>query len=295
MQNLIWQDFITLFLGLIVEATPFVILGVLVSVIVGIINTDRIINWLTPRHPVFSHLVVSLLGIFMPVCECGNVPVVRRFMLSGMQVSHAITFLLASPIVNPITFLSTWEAFSFDRSVAVIRVAAALFIAVFVGLIFSRKKNQTELLTDKFYEEVCDHEHDHQKKIDRALYIFRHEFIIVMRMMVVGSLIAAATQTFIPRDVILSIGTNQLLSVIAMFILAFVISICANVDAFFALSYANTFSAGSILTFLVFGPMIDIKLLSMLRTTFKAKFLLQLTLIVSLLSLILGFTVNLIK
>lgn len=293
MQNLVIQDFITLFLGLIVEATPFVLLGVLVSVVVGIINTQKVIDWLTPKHPVFSHFVVSLLGIFMPVCECGNVPVVRRFMLSGMKVSHAITFLLASPIVNPITFLSTWEAFSFDRSVAITRVAAALFIAVFVGLFFSRKKRQEEYLTESFYAEVCDHTHDKDKKIDKALYIFRHEFVIVMRMMVFGSLIAAATQSFIPRDIILQIGTNPVLSVLAMFMLAFVISICANVDAFFALSYANTFTTGSILTFLVFGPMIDIKLLSMLKTTFTVKFLIQLTLIVSLLSISLGLLVNL--
>jgi len=294
-QNLVWQDFITLFLGLIVEATPFVVLGVLVSVVVGLINTQKIINWLTPKHPILSHLMVSLLGIFMPVCECGNVPVVRRFLLSGMKVSHSVTFLLASPIVNPITFLATWEAFSFDRSVAVIRVLAALFISVFVGLLFSRKKDQSQYLTAKFYEEVCDHDHDKQNKLDKGLSIFRTEFIVVMRMMAFGSLIAAATQTFIPRDIILSIGTNPLLSVIAMLILAFVISICANIDAFFALSYANTFSSGSILTFLVFGPMIDIKLLSMLKTTFTTKFLIQLTVLVSLLSIILGLSVNLLK
>lgn len=295
MQNLIWQDLITLFLGLIVEATPFVVLGVLISSIVGIIDTQKVINWLTPKNRFFSHFVLSILGIFMPVCECGNVPVVRRFMLSGLNVSQAVTFLLAAPIVNPITFISTIEAFSFDHSIAFIRIVAALFIANMVGLLFSTRKNQEEFLTEEFYAEVCEHDHGPTNKLDRALYIFRHEFIIVMRMMVVGSIIAAATQTFIPREVILNIGINPLLSVIAMFILAFVISICANVDAFFALSYANTFSAGSILTFLVFGPMIDIKMLSMLRTTFKLKFLMQLTLIVSLASISLGLIVNLIK
>jgi uncharacterized membrane protein YraQ (UPF0718 family) len=292
---LILQDFITLFLGLIVEAFPFVVLGVVISVGVALIDSQRLISWLTPKNKILSHFVVSILGIFMPVCECGNVPVVRRFMLSGLNVSQAVTFLLAAPIVNPITFLSTWEAFNYDHSIAIIRIVAALFIANLVGLLVSLRKDQNSLLTDKFYTEVCENPHQHAKnKLDRALEIFSTEFITVMRMMVIGAAIAAASQSFIPREVIVGIGSNVVLSVVAMLILAFIISICANVDAFFALSYANTFTAGSILTFLVFGPMIDIKMLTMLRTTFTVRFLILLTTLVAALSICLGLLVNLI-
>ena len=80
--------------------------------------------------------------------------------------------------------------------------------------------------------------------------------------------IAAASQTFIPREVITAIGSNVVLAVVAMLLLAFIISICSSVDAFFALAYVGTFSLGSILAFLVAGPMVDIKMIALMKTTF---------------------------
>ena len=71
-------------------------------------------------------------------------------------------------------------------------------------------------------------------------------------------------------------------------LLAFVVSICSNVDAFFILPFATTFLPGSILAFLVFGPVIDIKMLALMRTTFRTRVLVQLTLVVALLSLLIG-------
>ncbi|MFW5703137.1 MAG: permease [Candidatus Dojkabacteria bacterium] len=242
-----------------------------------------------------SHFVLSTLGVFMPVCECGNVPVVRRLVMKGFSVSQSITFLLAAPIVNPITLYSTLAAFSFEPAIAAVRIVAALVIANMVGLIFSLKRNQHELLTAKFYQLVCglDHEHKHGR-LAEGLQIFQQEFVTVMRMLVFGALIATATQTLIPREWITTIGSDPLLSILAMLILAFVISICANVDAFFALSYASTFTVGSLLTFLIFGPMIDIKMLAMLKTTFSTQALVSMSVLVGLSSILVGLLVNLV-
>ena len=74
--------------------------------------------------------------------------------------------------------------------------------------------------------------------------------------------------------------------------LAFVISICSNVDAFFALAFRDTFTAGSLVSFLVFGPMIDIKLLSLMRTTYQPKVLMQVSLLVLLMAAAIGLGVN---
>lgn len=287
------SDFITIFVGIVVEAFPFVIIGVLVSVIFGVFVSDQLIYKIIPKNRILSHLMLSFTGVFMPVCECGNVPVVRRFLQKKLDVSHSVTFLLAAPIINPITLWSTAEAFNFDRNVMVIRGLGALFIANFVGLYFSYNKNQRELLTEDFYNEFCAHDHSEESgKLGQSLNIFHTEFLQVMRMMIFGAAIAAASQTLIPREIIVSIGSSPILSIIAMMILAFLVSICANVDAFFALSYANTFTMGAIISFLLFGPMIDIKILSMLKTTFTAKMLLQLSTIVALLSFIIGLIVN---
>lgn len=314
------QDFITLFLSIIIESFPFIILGVLISTLIGI-NTlstlKRIIfkyklvffpiyyliiffikfDSKLIKNRIYSHVKVSLIGVFLPVCECGNIPLARRLLLSKFSVSQSITFLLAAPILNPITFLTTMEAFSFDPSIAFIRIGAAFFIANFIGILISYKKPQNDLLNKDFYQEVCnvDNNIHNKNKFVEAINIFNTEFWGIFRMLMIGAILASASQSFVPRDVITSIGQNPILSVFAMIFLAFVISICSNVDAFFALSYANSFTTGSILGFLIFGPMIDIKILTMLKATFKIKFLLIVSTVVMLLSLITAFSVNVLK
>lgn len=289
-------DFITLFLGLLVEAIPFIFIGVVVSVAIALfINSEKVFA-LLPKNTYVRRFFLSIMGMFMPVCECGNVPVVRRLVMKGFSVSEAITFMLAAPVVNPVTFWTTWEAFSGSHEMAWARLIAAVVIANGVGIIFSFVTKQETLLTKKFYAQVCEiryndhYYHNPQSKWEEAKSIFSSEFIQNTKMLALGAIIAAAFQVIVPREWVLAISGNILLSIVAMTILAFVISICSNVDAFFALSYASSFPLGALLSFLVFGPMIDIKLLMMLKNTFTIKTLGLIVVLVALSSTVAGLT-----
>src|ERR1700689_2923562 len=138
----VFQNFITLFLGIIIESLPFVVLGVIVSVLVALFVSEDIILKFLPKNRFASHAFFALIGIFIPVCQCGNIPVARRFVMKGFTSSQAITFLLAAPIVNPITFLTTYFAFSTNLSVVIIRLTAAFLIATVIGISMSYKKDQ---------------------------------------------------------------------------------------------------------------------------------------------------------
>jgi uncharacterized membrane protein YraQ (UPF0718 family) len=96
----------------------------------------------------------------------------------------------------------------------------------------------------------------------------------------------------VSREVLLALGTDPIVSVVALIILAFVISVCANVDAFFILPFAQTFLPGSIVAFLVFGPLIDIKMVALLRTTFAGRTIVLMAVVVGLCSLALGMVMN---
>ena len=115
---------------------------------------------------------------------------------------------------------------------------------------------------------------------------------MMLKVLCLGAVIAGLTQVFVPRDVLTSLGAHPVYSILAMLALAFVVSICSNVDAFFALAYASTFTTGSIVAFLVFGPMVDIKMLAMMRTTYNTQLLAALTAIVALCSIFIGLVVN---
>jgi uncharacterized protein len=304
------QDLTTLALSIVVEALPFVILGALVSVIVRLFAPTQRILRLLPKRPLLRRLSISLFGTFMPVCECGNVPVARGLVIRGLSVAESTTFLLAAPIINPVTLLATSQAFRLDPSIVWIRMAGALLIANLVGGLIALYKDQRELVSKGFYNTLCEveaadehhhhehHDHDHNYGSNRwhrwqeGIAIFRDEVSLMLKVLCLGALIAGATQVFVPRDVLTSLGSDPFLSILAMIALAFIVSICANVDAFFALAYSNTFTAGSIVAFLVFGPMVDIKMLTMMRTTYKVRLLAVITLVVTLSSILIGLVVN---
>ncbi|MGB7085224.1 MAG: permease, partial [Phormidesmis sp.] len=111
--------------------------------------------------------------------------------------------------------------------------------------------------------------------------------------LVLGSAIAATVQVAIPRELILGLGQGMVSSILAMMILAAVVSICSTVDSFFALSFAATFTSGSLLAFLVFGPMIDLKNIGLLLTVFKGRAVFYLFALASLMSFALALAVNL--
>ncbi len=290
------NDLVTTFRSILIQSFPFLVIGSLVSAVVAVFIKEEWLLKIIPKNRFLSHLVVSLLGFLMPVCECGNVPVARRFMLQGFKVSHAVTFLMSAPILNPITLWSTYEAFRgvYQNDLMVwSRIIAGLVIANGLGLIISYKRNQFSLLTEKFYKEVCEHPQEPKKeKIDNFTQTFAKEFTTVATALIIGAFLATLFQ-LLPREFILAVGQSPLIAILAMILYSFIISVCSNVDSFLVIRYTSTFSPGAIASYLTFGPLIDIKMLTMLRSSFKVKTLLFFTVFILLTSIITGLLVNL--
>jgi uncharacterized membrane protein YraQ (UPF0718 family) len=232
--------------------------------------------------------------MFLPVCECGNVPLARGLVARGYTVSDSMTFLLAAPIINPVTIITTHQAFGWDDGILVVRILGAMVIANLLGWLFSRHPDPFSLLTPNFAAQcAATHGAVSAGKIWRSAEMFVREASILMPALIVGSLVAGAIQVVVSRDQLVALGSDPLLSVIAMMALAFVISICANVDSFFILPFADTFLPGSLIAFLLLGPIVDIKMLALLRTTYRSATLLRLTILVVALTAAIGMGVNL--
>lgn len=289
------QDGITLALSVLVESMPFVVLGIVLSIVVRVWLPEAWIVRVLPRTPWLRRVVVSLIGMFLPVCECGNVPLARGLMVRGLTVAESMTFLFAAPIINPITIITTHQAFGFDDGILVARLAGGFAIANLLGWVFSRHPDPQRLLTARFAAECRLPAHDESgSRIDRSIRLFGRESTVLLPALFVGAIAAALVQTAVPRDVLVALGSDPVWSIVAMIGLAFVISVCSNVDAFFILPFASTFLPGSIVTFLLFGAMLDIKMIALLRTTFTTRTLVQLMAIIVLASAAVGWLVNLV-
>jgi uncharacterized protein len=289
------QDLLTLSISVIIESMPFVILGVLLSIAVQVWFPETWFRRFMPRSPGARRLVISLLGVLLPVCECGNVPLARGLMVRGFSVSESATFLLAAPIINPITILTTYQAFGFGP-ILIGRVVGGLVIANGIGWLLARHPHQDSLLQPRFAA-MCraapNDVHMHSR-IAESFRLFAREASVITPALFAGALIAGAIQSLVPRSLLVALGSDPVWSIIALVLLAFVVSVCSNVDAFFILPFATTFLPGSIVAFLVFGPVIDIKMLALMRTTYTGRTLALLALFVGLLTLVIALVVNLV-
>lgn len=271
---LLIRDGVTIFFAVIIEALPFVLLGTLVSALLAVTIKDEWLLRVIPKNTFLSHVVISLLGFLFPVCECGNLPVAKRLMQKGLSVSQAVTFLLAAPVLNPLVLLSTTVAFRFAPSMVAWRFGLSWFIALFVGLTIHFFKNQNELLNDRFAASCCAHDHFPRKSSEKMVmfvHTIRSEMLQMMAAISIGALIASVT-TLLPREVIVGLATSPVLAIVVMMLLALIMSICSTVDAFVAIGYVGAFPLSAIGAFLVFGPMIDFRALSLMRTVFTTRF-----------------------
>jgi uncharacterized membrane protein YraQ (UPF0718 family) len=214
-----------------------------------------------------------------PVCECGSVPVARRLAAKGLAPSAAVTFMLAAPILNPIVIISTMVAYR-GRDIlwqmVLGRAGLGLICAVAVGWVIGNKSKE-DLLRPRPGD---DGEHVHAG--NRVSAFFSHltgDFLFMGRYLVFGAMVAGAMQTFVPQSFIGAVAGTPILDLLAMMLLAFVLSLCSESDAFVAASFVQ-FGVGAQLAFLVFGPMVDTKLGFLYRGTFNRGFLRTVVLVV---------------
>jgi uncharacterized protein len=285
------------FLGIFIEAVPFLLLGSVTSGLIEIfVKTEDILRWL-PRNRLGAALGGTFLGILFPVCECGVVPVTRRLFTKGLPTSMGIAFLLAAPFMNPIVFASTYIAFGFGP-IFISRFVITAVIATTVAVVFSKFSKPEELLKlhSMYTMDKIQPKMSHvpfRGKFLRALYLAGDEFFEMGRFLIVGCALAAMMQTIIPQESLLALGTGSVSSVIFLQILAFILSVCSTVDSFLALAFVNTFTTGAIVGFLSFGPMVDIKSTLMFAGVFKPKIVFYLILLPFMMSLFAGVVINL--
>jgi uncharacterized membrane protein YraQ (UPF0718 family) len=281
------HNFSTVFLSLFIEGLPLILVGVLVSSLVHVYVKEEMVWRLIPRNPLLSIPLVTCFGLVLPICECGIVPVARRLVQKGLPSYVAFTFLLAAPIVNPVTIISTYLAFGQTWRVVFLRVGLGALIAAVMGfLFFLIFRGKPVLKVDQKGQEVdcCDHHHDHGHAHQHdhectshhgesgLMHALRHsvfEFIDMGKYFVLGALIAAGFQTIVGTAVIKSVAQHEHLAILLMMALAFGLSVCSSADAFLAASFRSVMGTAPLLSFLVFGPMVDVKNLLMMLGGFR--------------------------
>ena len=115
--------------GLIIEAIPFLLLGTVGSTIIRYFVPQRVLLKLLGDHSWKSYGAAMVSGFALPICDCAIIPLFKALIDRGIPLSVALLFMLASPIINPITILSTWYAFPDNPILSVWRIVLGLVVA----------------------------------------------------------------------------------------------------------------------------------------------------------------------
>lgn len=259
------QQWSTLFVSVCVQALPFLVLGVVMSGLIATFVSPDLVQRVLPKRQVLAVPTAGLAGMALPGCECGSVPIAGRLVASGTPKAAALTFLLAAPAINPVVLVSTAVAFPGDGRLVLARFLASFTAAVVVGWWWARKTDQSLL-------QVPSQTHDHgATRWASFVDVASRDFVHAGGYLVVGALAAATLQLVVPRSILDTVADNELLSILMFAVLAVILSICSEADAFVAAGLPQ-FSLTSRLVFLIVGPVIDLKLVAMHAGIFGRRF-----------------------
>jgi len=273
-----FPDFAYAFISVLLEGVPFILLGTLLSGLIDEFLPAKIMMRILPRNVFGGVCVSAALGLIFPMCECGVVPVIRRLMGKGLPLANAIAYMLAAPIVNPIVALSTYAAFrgQAPAEYTILRLGVGYFVAVLAAMAVHQLAIRL-ILKPSIVAELATPAMEKVRtgpmlfRFSRALRTSVSDFLDVMFYFVLGVAVASCFSTSVNQEVIMPLALNDWLATFSLMGFAMVLSLCSTSDAFIAATFV-AFPAVAKLAFLVFGPMMDLKLIFLYSTIFRKRF-----------------------
>lgn len=279
--------------GLIIEAIPFLLLGTVGSTIIRYFVPQRVLLKLLGDHSWKSYGAAMVSGFALPVCDCAIIPLFKALIDRGIPLSVALLFMLASPIINPVTILSTWYAFPDNPMLSVWRIVLGLGVALLVALSFrflppsmSMMKARTaqSLSYEEIVLETAKTKHINKK---RLLIHMEKEFSQLLFYFSMAAGVLSVVQVY-GKPWLLNAGFTlpEFAAIPILLILAFFFSICSTSDAIIGKSLSTLFPISSVMGFLILGPMLDIKNVYILKQYMPTSFIVRLSITIAVMSYI---------
>jgi uncharacterized membrane protein YraQ (UPF0718 family) len=321
------QIFSSTVISVFLEASPFLMLGALLSAIFEVYMPQERIDKYLPKGRLLGLLFGLSAGMLMPTCECGVVSIVRRMLKKGVPSHIAITYMISTPVINPLVIAATYIAYRGDMWMVMGRICVVAVCAVTMGLVFSRYDPALLLREGRNYAGLfeggytgtgsvevlmpanacCETPHglgcgchggceiQNESKLIAIILNTASEFLDMGKYLALGAFAVGLSHVFVPQELFLLFQNNLFLAIGGMMLLAVVLSICSEADAFVAASFSFVPKVAQ-LSFLTLGPMVDLKLILMYGAIFQKQVALTLitvpVILIYLLSSLIGVLVR---
>ena len=238
------------------EFAPFLILGFFISGVLSVYLTVEIVQKYLGSDSLFSVFLASLLGVPLPLCSCGVIPVSAYLSKHGASKGSVTSFLISTPQTGVDSIFITYAMLG--PFFAIYRPIIAFFSGVLGGAcVHLFDDNKKSIVEENCDDDCCD---DQSKS--KIFNIFNYGFVKlpmdIAGPLIFGLVLSSLILVFIPSNYFDMVGSG-FLGMLIMLVVGLPTYVCAtaSVPIAFAL-HASGFSMGAVLVFLMSGPATNI-------------------------------------
>ena len=287
------QSFFASFLHIINEMSPFLLLGFLIAGVLHVFVPKNFYARYLSRNNKFSVLWAALLGVPLPLCSCGVIPTAIGLKNERASKGAVASFLIATPQTGIDSILATFSLMGLGF--AIVRPVAALITGVCGGLLVNRFVPDDECtINSKLSTDSKLSTLNFPQKIGRVLKYAYFDMIqdIGLRL-VVGLLIAALINVAVPDEFFLNFGSQPLLQMLVILVIAVPMYICStgSIPVAAALMMKGL-SPGAALVMLMAGPAVNLASILVVRKSLGSRFTWIYLLTIVVFSILFGLLIN---
>ena len=131
------MEFIKTFVMLFFELlTLFIIVSFIVSLIQQVVSEEKIKRFLSKRNQAISYVLGMVFGAMTPFCSCSTIPILAGLLNSKVPFGPAVSFLIASPLMNPLMIFMLWALLGWK--VAIVYFIVLAIFSILTGFVFSK-------------------------------------------------------------------------------------------------------------------------------------------------------------
>jgi len=286
------QSFIEEFWSLCVETAPYLLLGMFFSGLIYIFIDSKFILKHIGSKSLSSILKSTLMGIPIPLCSCGVIPVASTIRNSGASKGSTVSFLISTPQTGIDSIFMTYGMMG--PVFAIFRPFAAFISGIISGIVVNRFDDESHNHVSKNYS--------NQEKvnlIERLKIGFNYGFVVLPSDILVpllqGLSVAALISIVIPPDFIATyFSDSKYLVFILMLLISLPIYVCATASVPIAVALmAKGVSAGAVFVFLMAGPATNASSIAVVKKILGKKVMFLYLFLVATISIFFGIVFDL--
>jgi len=255
-------------------------------------SAKSIESWLDKRSPIVGNLFGAALGLITPFGSCSTIPIVLWMMDGKMAFGTVISFLIASPILNPFMIILLVGTMGFQATI--LYVALTFFSAVIVGHIAGRRK-QDFRLKGEFERLACNSSCSNlSSKLRTSAVSTLKLFAYISPYLLVGAALGAFIFKFVPGEVVSSLSNaGNIYAIPTLTLIGIPIYMRGETMIPIAhLLVQKGMATGTVAALIISGAGISIPEMVLLSSVFKRSSLIAYVLTMFVISVSIGYVIN---